>query len=135
MKRRGVTRPWSGAKWIRPSTRWAIYLRDRLACVYCGASCALSLDHVVPHSAGGSHAACNLVTACVPCNSARKDRPMREWIAIVSSRTSESIDSIARRVRAARRRKLDRVGGRALALAAPAVDRAMLARDTTRTRV
>ena len=44
----------------------AIYMRDGLACAYCGAAvedgAQLSLDHITPDSLGGDNQADNLVT-------------------------------------------------------------------------
>jgi hypothetical protein len=64
-----------GSKWISHHRRLAIYLRDGLACCYCGDSIIdkvqLSLDHIHPHSEGGSNHETNLVTCCVKCNSSR----------------------------------------------------------------
>jgi len=107
-------RKWHGAKWCRPSTRWAIYHRDGFACVYCGACAKLSLDHVEPEELGGSHEATNLVTSCFSCNSARQARSLREWLAYLRTKGTDT-DGIARRVRAATRRPLDREVGRRLA--------------------
>jgi hypothetical protein len=71
---------WQGMNWIRQERRLAIYLRDGLACVYCGAAVEdgtiLTLDHVIPHSLGGSNAATNLVTCCHRCNSSRGNRSL-----------------------------------------------------------
>lgn len=64
---------------IAKAKRFAIYARDGHACVYCGAADALSLDHVVPRSKGGSDSEHNLVTACQPCNSSKRDRDLSEW--------------------------------------------------------
>jgi len=70
---------------IRPDLRLAIYLRDRLTCVYClrdlhGAHPHdLTLDHLVPDSEGGSNDPANLVTACRTCNCSRRDTPLRRW--------------------------------------------------------
>ena len=70
-----------GRNWIRPEKRLALYLRDGVACVYCGrsveAAAPLTLDHLRPVSKGGSNDASNLVTACHDCNSARKNRTVR----------------------------------------------------------
>ena len=69
-------------RWIRSEKRLAIYLRDRLTCLYCladlhGAAPAdLTLDHLVARSDGGSNEAANLVTACRRCNSSRQDKPL-----------------------------------------------------------
>lgn len=70
-------------QWIRKEKRLALYLRDDFACAYCGralrdaAPAEITLDHLLPRSAGGSNDAANLVTACRPSNSSRKDRP---WV-------------------------------------------------------
>ena len=73
----------AGGKWIRADKRLAIYLRDGLACVYCGRGIegdgfgCLTLDHVRPSSHGGSNDARNLVTACRRCNSRRGVQTVR----------------------------------------------------------
>lgn len=51
-------------------------------CVYCGATDALSLDHLIPRLRGGEDAADNLVTACRPCNSSKGGRDVLEWTAL-----------------------------------------------------
>jgi 5-methylcytosine-specific restriction endonuclease McrA len=48
-----------------------IKARDGYACVYCGSSENLTVDHVRPKSKGGTDTADNLVTACRPCNQAK----------------------------------------------------------------
>jgi hypothetical protein len=69
--------------WLRPAKRLAIYLRDGMACAYCGAAvedgAILTLDHLTAHSHGGSNDAGNLVTACRKCNSSRGNRDWREF--------------------------------------------------------
>jgi len=82
-----------GSKWIRPEKRLAIYLRDGMACAYCGRgiedtdeSPQLTLDHITPRSKGGSNEATNLITACVRCNSRRKDMPLRTFIGAAAPR-------------------------------------------------
>ena len=79
---------WKGMNWITQVKRLAIYLRDGLACAYCGSSvedgAQLSLDHIVPHSHGGSNKEDNLVTCCKKCNSSRGNRPMPEFAAAVA---------------------------------------------------
>ena len=52
-------------------SRLNVYLRDGYRCQYCGgkfAVSALSYDHVVPRSAGGTTSWTNIVTACRVCN-------------------------------------------------------------------
>jgi hypothetical protein len=107
-------RTWHGAKWCRRSTRLAIYHRDGHACVYCGATERLSLDHVTPEELGGTHAPTNLVTCCFSCNSARQHRTMRTWLAYLRTKGIDTT-GIARRVRRATGRPLDRAEGRRLA--------------------
>jgi len=72
-----------GMNWIRKEKRLAIYMRDGLACAYCGCTvedgARLSLDHITPYSHGGKNTADNLVTCCSKCNSSRQDRPMEEF--------------------------------------------------------
>jgi HNH endonuclease len=44
-------------------------------CAYCGKpSKRLTIDHVIPLSQGGPHMVQNIVPACKPCNSGKKDR-------------------------------------------------------------
>jgi hypothetical protein len=75
--------------WITPKKRLAIYLRDGLACAYCCTSiedgAKLTLDHLQPHSKGGSNNATNLVTCCHRCNSSRGNRAWRGFAASVAS--------------------------------------------------
>jgi len=73
--------------WIRRDKRLAIYLRDGFECVYCGAKAEspgvmLSLDHLICRSAGGGNNASNLITACMHCNSTRRDTELGEWLQI-----------------------------------------------------
>jgi CRISPR/Cas system Type II protein with McrA/HNH and RuvC-like nuclease domain len=76
---------WNGSKWIRPERRLAIYLRDQFVCVYCGTDLRdappseVTLDHLKPRSKGGDNSNRNLITACRSCNSARQDKPWREY--------------------------------------------------------
>ena len=69
-------------QWIRAEKRLAIYLRDRMQCVYClrdlhdADPMDITLDHVVAKSDGGSNEAGNLVTACRECNCSRQDKPL-----------------------------------------------------------
>ena len=78
-----------------PFTRRNLYRRDDHRCQYCGqrkAGDALSIDHVIPRSKGGSTSWENCVLACVKCNIRKGDhlpwehdmKPMRpprrpEW--------------------------------------------------------
>jgi 5-methylcytosine-specific restriction endonuclease McrA len=76
-------KPGDGSKWLRPSKRIAIYARDGFCCLYCGSSvekgARLTVDHIVPSAEGGTNDAENLITACMSCNSAKRDLSAREW--------------------------------------------------------
>lgn len=111
---------WQGMKWIRPTTRLAIYLRDGLACAYCGdgieTGVMLTLDHVKPHSKGGSDKPANLVTACKTCNSSRGTRSVPAFSRSVAEYRNHDLDAdeIVRHVRRTTRRSLPRQEARDL---------------------
>ncbi|MCY3933492.1 MAG: HNH endonuclease signature motif containing protein [Acidobacteria bacterium] len=97
--------------WIRREKRLAIYMRDGLACVYCGSTvedeARLTLDHVKPRSKGGWNHETNLVTACHQCNSRRQDRPLASFINAVSGYLSAEPTQILRRVKHSQRRSIN----------------------------
>ena len=103
---------WKGMNWIRQSKRLAIYLRDGLACVYCGDSvengAKLTLDHLTPDSKGGSNEATNLVCCCHRCNSARGNRPVRAFSRAVADYLDHGVEAaeIERHVRNCAKRSL-----------------------------
>lgn len=84
-----------GQKWIRNERRLALYLRDGLACCYCGSAVEdgvrLTLDHLLPHSHGGDNSNSNLVTACLKCNSARGNRDWQGFAATVAQYLNHDI--------------------------------------------
>lgn len=84
-----------GMNWIRKEKRLAIYLRDGLACVYCGSSvengAQLSLDHLTPYSLGGSNDAANLVTCCSKCNSSRGNRDYKVFAGKVAEYVNHGV--------------------------------------------
>lgn len=58
--------------------RRSILLRDGYCCQYCGErfpSHELTFDHVVPRSAGGTTCWENILSSCVDCNKAKKNKP------------------------------------------------------------
>lgn len=60
-----------------PFTRRNVYRRDQYRCQYCGrrpGSENLSIDHVVPRSAGGRTTWDNCVLACLRCNIQKSNR-------------------------------------------------------------
>ena len=78
-----------GMNFVRKDLRIALYLRDGLACVYCGSGIEdgtkLTLDHLTPHSLGGTNKPNNIITACHKCNSSRGKRDWREFAAKVAA--------------------------------------------------
>ena len=58
-------------------SRRGVFARDDHQCQYCGGR-ADSIDHVVPRSRGGEHIWENVVAACRPCNTAKRDRLLEQ---------------------------------------------------------
>lgn len=114
-RQRGV---WHGQKWCRNSTRLAIYLRDGLACVYCGAAVEdgtqLTLDHIVCSSQGGSNDPSNLVTACHRCNTARGNRSIAAFIKAAASYLNANPKNIVASIRRTVKQPLPRSEAKAL---------------------
>lgn len=75
----------NGGSWIRPEKRLALYIRDGFTCAYCGRDLRnadardVTLDHLLPRSAGGSNEATNLITACLRCNSQRGNKAYADY--------------------------------------------------------
>ena len=65
---------------ISPVNEAAIYERDGRACLYCGASEDLTLDHIVALNSGGAHCEDNLAVACRPCNCSKRDTSLEDWL-------------------------------------------------------
>lgn len=68
----------------RKKLRLEVFRRDGYRCFYCGFHAdteadkkALTLDHIIPRSKGGSDKRKNLVTACQPCNQRKGNRIYR----------------------------------------------------------
>jgi len=64
---------------VPPGLRYQILKRDGFKCVLCGRSPAtvfgleLHVDHIIPHSQGGTNAPANLRTTCSECNLGKHD--------------------------------------------------------------
>lgn len=78
--------------YINPRKRQQVYDRDGNACVYCGSSDDLTLDHDIPQSMGGSDEVDNLVTACRPCNASKRDMTGDEFRKREMKRFSNAAD-------------------------------------------
>ena len=59
---------------INPELRARVYERDGHACLHCGATEDLALDHIIPWSKGGPDTYENFQTLCRICNSRKGDR-------------------------------------------------------------
>ena len=96
--------------WIGKRERLAIYMRDGMACVWCGKGvddgAILSLDHVLPHSKGGLNISANLVTSCRHCNSMRGNRTMREFAKAVAEYRGIGFKTIAAHIKRCCRRDM-----------------------------
>ena len=58
-------------------TRQSIFQRDNYTCQYCGVKFKkndLEKEHVIPKCQGGKNSWDNIVSACTPCNSKKRDR-------------------------------------------------------------
>ncbi|MEK0311655.1 HNH endonuclease [Sweet potato little leaf phytoplasma] len=65
---------WRDRPAFTKAQRVAVYARDGGACVFCGRTESLSIDHIVPWSKGGAHAMSNFQTLCRSCNSRKGNR-------------------------------------------------------------
>lgn len=52
----------------------SLFKKYNSLCAYCVNSKATSIDHVIPLSKGGTNFVENLLPACIPCNSRKKDK-------------------------------------------------------------
>lgn len=126
-KPRTTGKGWGGGSWIRSSKRWAIYHRDGIECVYCGAgytgAASLTLDHVVCRVNGGNNHESNLVTACNDCNATRKD------MALDAFARSRGLDPalILTKIQAQTSKALNKAQGKILHAQAKAQNKAALA--------
>lgn len=99
-----------GMNWISQHKRLSIYLRDGLACVYCGhVNVKLTLDHIKPWSKNGSNEANNLVTSCLACNSMKADKSLTEFLKIICDVYDFKYADVYNHIQRCRRRQLDTV--------------------------
>ena len=61
-------------RYIPTAIRRSVFERDGYACVACGATDRLSLDHIIAYSRGGEDTVENLQTMCISCNSSKGAR-------------------------------------------------------------
>lgn len=63
--------------------------RDKCAllgnvCIYCGEAKPLTVDHNVPLSRGGTNSIDNILPSCASCNSRKRDKTAREFLALTA---------------------------------------------------
>lgn len=75
LTRYGVLPELTGAQWQE------ILQNYGGCCVYCGLGGKMTKEHVIPISRGGSDNASNVVPACKPCNSSKRDKTPEEFAA------------------------------------------------------
>lgn len=103
---------WQGMNWLRQEKRLAIYLRDGMACVWCGFAveegAKLTIDHLKPHVKEGSNHETNLVTACAHCNNSRGARAQSIFARVVAGYVNHGVtaEQVLGHVRACARRSL-----------------------------
>lgn len=102
-----------GMNWITQHKRLAIYMRDGLACAYCGDGvedgAKLTLDHLTPYSEGGSNHESNLVTCCHRCNSSRGNRSVEAFAKGVAAYLNHGVKpaAITKHIADCTKRELD----------------------------
>ena len=104
--KRGKNQASKGSKWLRPDKRLAIYLRDNHTCLWCNKHSdkvdELQVDHLDPYTHNKEdplrNDPSNLITACRPCNSRRKDMSLEEYAEVMSGRTRQKVQTIIKRI-------------------------------------
>ena len=89
---------YQGMNWCAPATRLALYLRDGMACAWCGAGiedgAILTLDHLAPYATGTvDNRPTNLVTSCRSCNSRRGDRSVEAFAQAVAEYSDHGVSA------------------------------------------
>lgn len=65
---------WRNRVPIPKELRQSVYARDGHACLHCGTTEALTIDHIIPWSKGGPDTFENFQTLCGPCNTRKGAR-------------------------------------------------------------
>ena len=75
----------SKARFVRRKTddcREEVLARFGSACVVCGATEPLHVDHIHPVSRGGGNDLANLTVLCGPCNNHKRAKTWQEWMGV-----------------------------------------------------
>lgn len=58
-----------------------LLLKFNRTCIYCGAKdTPLEVEHIIPKSKGGSNRVSNLTLACLPCNQAKSNQDIKDFL-------------------------------------------------------
>lgn len=80
-RRRTATRPGCTGGYVNAHEWAAVCEAFGHCCAYCGAQPeSLTLDHVVPLSAGGRNETPNIVPACFECNSRKSGMSLLDFV-------------------------------------------------------
>jgi hypothetical protein len=85
----GLAETMAGRRALSKKIRFEVFKRDSFRCQYCGAEAPnvlLEIDHITPVAAGGSNELLNLITACTPCNSGKRDVPLSDQSVLVKQK-------------------------------------------------
>lgn len=99
--------------WILNTTYRAFFARDshdgrpeNAVCAYCGEPAA-TLDHLTPRNRGGVHRVPNIVAACTPCNSAKRDLTLDEFLHVRYPGNARKVARERKRIRAIAKGKIE----------------------------
>ena len=98
---------------IPKHVRAAVFERDGFACVRCGSTDRLGLDHIIPRNAGGTDELENLRVFCLSCNAAKGNRTDERYSRPITpegvAAMKESVSAARRELDAANREYLDSI--------------------------
>ena len=65
--------------WSTTVREWKLEAESPPVCIYCGATDALTTEHMLPRSRGGEDVFDNVVHVCKTCNSSKGAKGLYEW--------------------------------------------------------
>lgn len=74
--------------------RFEVFKRDSFICQYCGKQSpdvVLNVDHIKPHSEGGSDSIMNLITSCYDCNAGKGKRTLSDDSIVAKSKAQANL--------------------------------------------
>ena len=77
------------------ANEWSSILQKfNYSCAYCGATGALTMDHVLAIHNGGTNTVHNIVPACKRCNSSKGTQEVSSWYSQQSFYTEEQLNKV-----------------------------------------